>query len=185
MDFGAMWNKVSEITNSYLPGVFLLAVAAVISIRAMRQKNIKLKRLMADNRFRGSKPFAHEIKSPLVISPDGYIGVVIDTVSTPVVTDIRELTKITVTSNDSKIAGTDEDDPEGLLFTDIAARAAFGLKQKTKRINLILLNTVGQTLNIPLFTSTLRKAVELSEAKQTAIKQLLKTLEEVEKRVKL
>ena len=185
MDFNEILNRVSEITNSYLPGVLLLALAAVLSIRAMRQKNGKLKRLIADNRFRDAKPFFSEIKSPMLISPDGCIGIVMDNVSAPVAADIRELKKVTVTSNDNKIAETDEDDPRGFLFTGIASGAAFGLKQKTKRLNLILSRADGQVLNIPLFTSTLRKAVELSDAKQTAIKQLLETLEEVEKSVKL
>ena len=182
MDFEIIWNRLTEIMNSWLPGILLLVLAAALSIRAMRQKNSKLKRLMADDRFRDSKSFVSEIKSPMVISPNGYIGIVIGAVSVPIVVDIRELKKITVTSNDNKIAESDEDDSHGLLFTDIALKAAFGLKQKTKRINLILSDTGGRVLDIPLFSSTIKKAVELSDAKQNAIKGLLKTLEEIEKK---
>ena len=184
MDYEAVQGMIIEIMSSRLTIFIVFLLIIVISIAVKKIRDNKVKILLADERFRDAKLFVSEIKSPVIISPNGYIGIAMENSAVPVVAHIKNLRKMVASSDDFVIAQNDDDDPNGFLFTNIASRVASSLQKKTKKINLVLIDEDKTLFDISLFVSTLRRAIVPGPSKQNAIKQLLNALEEAEKKHK-
>ena len=181
MDIRSIQDMILEIMNSKLLVILVFVLIIAFALKAIKQRGNKVKLLMEDDRFKNANFFVSDIKSPMAISQSGYVGVAMENFTVPFVMHIKDLKKMTLISDIFKIAESDEEDPGGLLFGDIQTKAGFALKQKQKEIILVLTDAHGSVLSIPLFVSTLRKAVVPGVRQQNAMKQLLGKLEEVEK----
>ena len=175
----ALLTLIVEIIGSRLSVIVFSVIVIVMVFRIMRQKSNKLKLLMADARFNNARFFHGAIKSPIAVSPDGYIGIVLETVSQPIVIQIKDITEFRMMSDDCVIARGDKGDPEGIFSKEATATVEQSIRVKTKRINMLLSDKDGLIYNIPLLISSLKKRIIPTESLQNEIKGLLNTLEEV------
>lgn len=184
MDINAIRDKLIQIVNSNALVILFFIFIIALTIKSKTQKNKKIKILSADDRFKYAKFFTSEIKSPLAISSTGCIGVTLDNVPAPLIIYIKDIKRIILSINNLILIDRDGDSSGNFLFSGVALKVASTLQQKLKKVTLILYDNNDSVLNIPLFVSTLTRAIILSDSKQGAIKQLLQTLEEVERNVK-
>ena len=181
MDPEALTTLIVEIIGSRLTVIVFSVIIIVVAIRVMRQKSGKLKLLMADARFNNAQFFHKAIKSPMAISSDGYIGIVLETASQPIVIKIKDITEYRMMSDDCVIARGDKNDPKGVFSKDASLTVEQSIQVKTKRINMLLSDKDGYIYNVPLFVSTLKKRIAPTESQQNEIKQLLSVLEDTGK----
>ena len=177
MDPEALLALIVEIIGSRLSVIVFSVIIIVVALRVMRQKSNKLKLLMADARFNNAKFFHKAIKSPMAISSDGCIGIVLEAASQPIVVKIKDITEFRIMSDDCVIARGDKNDPDGVFSKDATLTVEQSIRAKTKRINMLLSDKDGYIYNVPLFVSTLRKRIVPTESQQNEIKLLLNALE--------
>jgi hypothetical protein len=143
---------------------------------------------MADDRFKDAKLFRSGLEAAIAVSPSGYIGAVIN-LQKPEVLNIKDIKAFKVFSNDLCIASSDANDG-GMVFSNASAKAEAGLQKKTKMIRLELRQSGENqltTIALWIYRRGRRSSPAESIVDESAlneIKQLLLTLEDVEKSVK-
>ena len=181
MDLEALLAAIVDIIGSKLIVFLFSAVIIVMALKKMLQKSNKQKLLLADARFNGACFFHKTIRSPMAVSPEGLIGIVLDSASQPIVVSIKDITEFRMMSDGCVIARGDKNDPDGIFSKDATATMGQSIQVKTKGINILFSDKDGLVYNVPLFVSTLRRRIVPSEFLQNEIKQLLSVLEEIEK----
>jgi len=182
MDFGTIWIKINALMNSKFVIIAFILLFLIIGLIYQVFKAKKIKLLMADDRFKSAKLFDSDIESPIAISTDGYIGIV-SPLSKTVIFQIKTIKEFEIQSDGKNIMSSGEVGTDGAIFQNAFSKAEQGLKKETKKINLKLNLYDASILDIPLFTSS-KRAKEINDSTKDEIKQLLCTLEDVEKSIK-
>ena len=183
MDIEALLALIVGTISSKLTVILFSVVIIVVALKAMLQKSNKQKFLMTDARFNNARFFHKAIRSPMAVSPEGLIGIVLDSVPQPIVVNIKDITEFRIMSDNCVIARGDKNDPRGVFSKDATATVGQSIQVKTKGINILFCDKDGFVYNVPLLVSTLRRRIVPSDFLQTEIKQLLSALEEIEKKL--
>ena len=184
MDFGTLWKKIVELSNSpQAIYIYLVLVFGIIIIYRLKKQG-KVKLMMSDERFKNAKLFASKISSPVAISDDGYIGIVQGALTPPLVLNISEIIGFEMYLDGHSVAGSGETGKGGLLFKSLAALMVQRMREKTKKINLVLFIEDKTIVNIILFSGGARLISAIQETTQKEIIGLLTTIENVETKLK-
>jgi hypothetical protein len=185
MNTESILSRLFEIINSRNKiYIIIFAIAALITLVSMYKRKKKIKFLMASEKFKDSEFFREGIKSPMAISQDGYIGIVVDVISVPVVINIRDITEFGLVSGKNSIAAGRAEDPGRLLFSGLASIAEQKSMMKHKKLNLILCEKDDLVYNIPLYASSIKTMFFPGNPVPKEILRLLGALEEAEKKIK-
>jgi len=158
-------------------------VILIIALIKIKRKNSKISLLKKDDRFMDAKFFPMHIKTPMAISPNGYLGFVTPQNPIPLVVNIKNIKRMVLYTAQSSLADRNIEEHTGRLFRNLTSKMEPVFQTRTKNINLLLIDTDNAGCDIPLFGSTLRRAMRMNPRQQIAMQEVLIKLEEVEKAV--
>jgi hypothetical protein len=162
-------------------------IGIVIAIINVSLKSKKSKALLTDERFKNAKIFKSAIKTPIAISEEGFIGIINVLLPEPTVIHIKDINGFDLIVDGQNVANIGGAVVGGLLFGGIGALiGASSKKEKINKITLVfkLNNFNNPTMEIPLLVSETKKGSMIYNMTQEEIRQLLSTLEYVEKKYK-
>jgi hypothetical protein len=167
-------------------GVILFCVAVIIIyLRSRRKKKNKIKLLSKDDRFKNSKVFDKLIKTPITVSPNGYIGIAFENYSNPVIIFIKDICDFKIMQDDIAVLRGGESSKGELLFAGAVSMLEKSFSVKAKRINMLINGKDGVLYNVPVFASSIGKGIMPGNSLKEEIKRLLDALVESEKNVLL
>ena len=188
MTISSLWNNVVVFWDSILGKITFAAIVIAIGLISMVIKNKKVKSMMKDGRFNDSKLFDSKIETPIVISKDGYIGIINDFSSKYSVINLKNINGMKIVFDDHDIISTKKDNTNTMLFQDIVAKINLKLQERVKNIYIIFELEDGNNsiMKILLYHYVSRRgsASVISDELQVEIKQLLEEFENTEKRIK-
>ena len=184
MDFSALIGKISGLLNSRLI-VFLFCIfIAALNVYKMAAKSKRLKNIIADERFNESSFLLKSLRSPIVISSDGYLGIIIEKNDNPLIIHLNDISSFRIISGEYVIVRGGEKKEGELLFNDSVSTLEESLPQKTKWIVLNFTDKNDSQYYIPLFaTNAAASGKKPNPTVQLEIKQLLNMLKEVENNI--
>ena len=181
MGFTDIVDFIDQIMTSALAPLLLFIVITIMALVKIKKKNSKISLLKTDDRFIDAKFFPMHLKVPMAISPSGYIGFVLPENPLPVVMHIKNVKRIVLYSAQTSLADRNKKEHDGRLFNKLTLKMEPVLQLRTKKINLLLIDTNDAGCDIPIFGSTLRRATRINPIQQITIQEFLCALEEMEK----
>ena len=185
MAISHLWNNFATFCDSIFGKITFGIILITISLIIMVIKNKKVKLMMKDERFSDSKLFNSRIETPIVISKDGYIGIINAFNSKYSVINFKNINSMKIVFDNHDIISTKKDN--NMLFQDIIAKINLKLQESVKNIYLIfkLDDDNNSVMKILLHhnSSSRRSSSVISNELQIEIKQLLEEFENIEKRM--
>ena len=181
MDFREIWEFMNTQAALYVYGILIFLLFFIHN----RLKNGKIKHLMADERFKDAKLFRSNLTTPVAISSNGYIGVVPSAFSQAILITIKSVVGYEVFFDGHSILKNEASGKKDLVFKDSASLIESRLQERTKKIVLVFMMKDNYMLNVILFNGSTRLSSVMRDSTKEAIKELFRTLEELEKDVRM
>jgi hypothetical protein len=172
---------------SLIVGVIVLFVSVYRSTKKDIEKlESSIASLLADERFKNAKIF-RILKTPMVISEEGYIGVIDESYSKAAIIHIKDVNGFELTMDSQKVSDVDSTVTDHWLFRDIKT-VTTTTTQREEIHNMTLLLKINDfnnpTLVIHLIKFKTEKGTGYYKLLQDKINEILSILEIIEKKYK-